>query len=274
MKVGVAQIACSAGDIVANSAKIVHYVAQAAQAGCRVVVFPEMSDTGYDIPVIQETASFWTGPPFSTIQAAAVQFGLFIICGISEREGTRIYNTLAIFSPEGRLTGKYRKTLLFSPMPIQEDACFTPGSHLFTLPIGDMVWGFSICYDLRFPELYRLLALQGTEVLVNCAAWPAARASHWQTLTRARAIENQAYLIGANHAGRDDGGTFCGRSCIIAPSGEITGLGAKYEEQLVVSEVTKQEVDCARQGIPVLRGRRSDLYGDLGLDIPGPAQVD
>ena len=163
------------------------------------------------------------------------------------------------------MLGKYRKIHLFSSAPVHEDRYFTPGSSLTTLHIGEMTWGFSICYDLRFPELYRSLALQGAEVLVNCTAWPASRAAHWETLTRARAIENQAYMIGTNRVGTDGGVTFCGRSCIVEPFGEVISLGSADEEELVVGEIRKDKVVSFRQDIPVFQSRRKDIYGNMNI---------
>ncbi len=263
MKIALAQIDCSLGDVEANCEKISEYAEKATQQGCDVVVFPEMSDTGYAIPVILETASDWSGLPFTTLQQTASSLGIYIICGISEREGENIYNSIAVLSPKGELLGKYRKTHLFSPAPVHEDKCFVPGSSLTTLRIGNMTWGFSICYDLRFPELYRSLYLQGAEVLVNCSAWPASRAMHWEALTRARAIENQAYLIGANRVGKDGGMPFCGRSCIIEPFGKYTASGSPGDEDLVIGEIDREKATSFREKIPVFKSRRGDIYGNL-----------
>ncbi len=264
MKIGLAQIKCSVGGIKANCSKITAFAEQASHLGCEAVIFPEMSDTGYVTAVIQETASAWPGLPFDIVQQTASKLGIFIICGMSEREDKSIYNSVAIFSPKGELIGKYRKAHLFSPAPISEDKCFGSGSSITTLQIGDMAWGFSICYDLRFPELYRLLFLQGAQVLINCSAWPASRAQHWEALGRSRAIENQAYFIGVNRVGADGKLPFCGRSCIIEPYGKNAALGSAKEEELVIGGIDMEKVNSFRQKIPILESRREDIYGNLG----------
>ena len=263
MKVALAQIRGLVEDVEANCCKIASYAEQAAQQGCHIVIFPEMSDTGYVPSAIQETASSWTDRPFTMVRDTAARLGIFMVCGMSERVDRDIYNSIAIFSSEGKLLGQYRKTHLFSAVPVHEDKYFTPGVSLATILIGDMTWGFSICYDLRFPELYHSLALRGAEVLVNCSAWPVSRVEHWEILARARAIENQAYMIGVNRVGTDGELTFCGRSCIVEPLGDIVSLGSVDKEELVVGEISKDKIVSFRHDIPVFQSRREYVYSDM-----------
>ncbi len=265
MKIGLAQIECMVGDSEANCAKITDYIGKAAQQGCDVVVFPEMSDTGYDMSLIKEIASSWAGRPFLAIKKAAARYNLCVICGLSEREDNQIYNSRAVISADGRLLEKYRKVHLFSYGQVQEKQVMTPGSLLTTLNMGGITWGFSICYDLRFPELYRALALMGEEVVVNCSAWPAARATRWEVLTKARALENQSYFIGVNRVGADGELLFCGNSCLIDPYGENAALGSGEKEELIIGEIEKDKIVSCRNGIPVFRDRREDIYGNLGV---------
>jgi predicted amidohydrolase len=118
-----------------------------------------------------------------------------------------------------------------------------------------------ICYDLRFPELSRSLVLQGAEVLVLCSAWPFPRLSHWETLIRARAIENQVYFIAANRTGTDDGAiSFCGASRIVDPYGVIVTSAAEDREEMISGEISRETILAVRAKMPVLQQRRSDLY--------------
>ena len=262
MRIGLAQIKCSLGNIEQNTSKIAEFAKQAAHAHCDVVIFPEMSDTGYDLRVIRETACTWSDLPFITAQRSASANGIYLICGLSERDGDDIFNSLAIFSPRGELLGMYRKTHLCSPTPIYEDQYIRPGSALTSLKIGGLTWGFSICYDLRFPELFRALALQGAEVLVNCAAWPTLRQTHWDLVSPARAIENQAYFIGVNRVGQDGELTFCGKSRMIAPFGDIVVEASPDAEELVVGEISAERITEFRESVPLLKSRRDDIYGN------------
>ena len=265
MKVALAQIDCSVGDVEANCAKITDFTEKASGKGCEVVIFPEMSDTGYDTSVIKHTASSWDERPFSIIQNAAVKHSIYVVCGLSERVENDVYNSVAILSPEGKLLGSYRKMHLFSPKPAHEDQCFTHGSSFTILSIGDFTWGFTICYDLRFPELYRVLALKGADVFVNCSAWPIIRAVRWEVLTKARAIENEAYMLGVNRVGVDGGVELCGSSCIVDPFGTDIALGSTDQEELVISEVESEKITAARKSIRIFEDRRADLYGNLGI---------
>lgn len=264
MRVGLAQLECFVGDIERNCVKIKHFCRLAADGGCEVIVFPEITDTGYVPEVIAAKASSWDGLPFQTARRCASELKLIVICGLSERVDDRIFNSQAIISMEGSLLGRYRKTHLFTPDPICEERIFSPGADLTLLGIQNLTWGFSICYDLRFPELYRLLALRGAEVLVNSTAWPLSREKHWDILTRARAIENQAFFLGVNRVGSDNEFRFCGRSRIIDPFGEVVAEASADREELLVGEIEVEKIRRFRKKLPVFSGRRADIYGNLG----------
>ncbi|MDY6911113.1 MAG: nitrilase-related carbon-nitrogen hydrolase [Chloroflexota bacterium] len=260
MKIAIAQMKCYTGDVALNCAHVSDLVQHAHRLGCEAIVFPEMTDTGYDMNSIKETASPWTGLPFATARRAAKDCKMHVICGLSEREYESIYNSLAIFNPEGELIGKYRKTHLFSPDPVNENRYIVAGNSLEVVPIGDMKWGFMICYDLRFPEVSRQLLRRGAEVLVVCSAWPCSRESHWKTLTAARAIENQACVIAANRVGSDGPLTFCGSSCIIGPDGTPVIAGSSEKEELVIGEIDREAIINYRNITPFLKDRWDDLY--------------
>jgi len=252
MKIAAAQIECIPGDIEANCAQIPSLAEQAKANGCETIVFPEMMDTGYEMSAIQKAASPWPGPPFLAAQKAARKHALHLICGLSEREEERIYNSLAVFDPEGNLVGKYRKTHLLPLDPVNETRYLTPGNSLEIVQIGEMKWGLLICYDLRFPEMSRQLIMQGAEVLVVCAAWPFPRESHWQTLTEARAIENQCYVIAANRIGTDGPLTFCGSSRIINPDGTIEASASQDQKELLIAQIHRKNVSSFRASMPFL----------------------
>jgi omega-amidase len=263
MKVGLAQIECSVGGIEKNCAKLEHFSQQASEQKCDVIIFPEMMDTGYVPEVMIEKGSSWDGLPFQTAQRCASKFAIHVVCGISEREGNHLFNSLAIISPTGELLGRYRKIHLFTPDPIHEEQIFSPGTEITQLAIKQLMWGFTICYDIRFPEIYRLLALHGVQVLVNATAWPLVREKHWDILTRARAIENQAYFLGVNRVGNDNGFRFCGRSRIVDPLGEVVAEASSESEELLVGDIQPEKIHKVRSKLPVFDDRRADLYGNL-----------
>ena len=127
--------------------------------------------------------------------------------------------------------------------------------------LGAFKFGLSICYDLRFPELYRALATRdGATAFAVSSAWPFPRVEHWRVLTTARAIENQCYLIAANRIGADDGVTFCGSSTIIDPSGSVVAAASSDREELIVGDITPDVVGLVRERMPVFSSRRPELY--------------
>ena len=165
MKIGIAQINCSPGDIIANLDKITRFTQLAKSADCEVVVFPEMVDTGYDMSTIKKDASTWEDEPFKQLQQSARKNDMGIICGISERVKDQIFNSIAAFSQQGKLIGKYRKTHLAAYPPFNEHNIISPGTSLEIITIGNFKIGLMICYDLRFPEIARSLVLKGSDVL-------------------------------------------------------------------------------------------------------------
>ncbi len=260
MKFAVAQLKCTLGDVPANCAQWVALAEQAKQQGCDAIVFPEMSDTGYEVATIQQHASPWPGLPYNTARETAKRLGMYLLCGMSERDGENIYNTFAVFNRLGELKTKYRKTHLFSPSPVCEHLCVTAGEEFTVVDIDGFKCGLLICYDLRFPELARTLTLWGAEVLIISSAWQFPRVVHWNTLLAARAIENQAYVIASNRVGTDGPTNFCGSSRIIDPYGVIVASAAEDRSELIIGEVTRETIEWVRGRMPVLQDRRQDLY--------------
>ncbi|MDM7998569.1 MAG: carbon-nitrogen family hydrolase [Dehalococcoidia bacterium] len=258
MRVAVAQIVCEVGNVAANCATIQTMALRASEGRCDLIVFPEISDTGYDMHAIVEKASTWPSGPLQLLQELASGLGIWIVCGLSEREGDGVYNAVAIVDRKGQLAAHYRKAHLFTPAG--EDRFLKRGSSLTLTSIEGMQWGIMICYDLRFPEMARSLTLKGAEVIVVPSAWPLPRINHWCTLLASRAIENQSYVIGANRAGSDGGTEFCGSSRVIDPYGVVAASAPEAGEHLLIAEISKTRVTEVRNSIPVFRDRRSDLY--------------
>jgi omega-amidase len=261
MKVAAAQISCVLGDRGANLHKAREFASRAKRAGAELIVFPEMIDTGYSMPTIKQHAAAWKEGAVPELQTIAREFGLGIVCGISDRDGESIYNAQVFADDNGKILAKYRKTHLVTAAPLDERSCFSPGNEFVSCNIGEFSVGLTICYDLRFPEVCRTLTIgHNVNVFVTSSAWPSVRAEHLQVLARARAIENQCYLILANRVGTDDGVTFCGSSAIIDPSGAIIAGASADREELLEAEISNDVIDSARSRIPVFAHRRPDLY--------------
>jgi predicted amidohydrolase len=261
MKVAVAQIACSLGDPKANLSKVRDFSSGAKEAGAHMIVFPEMTDTGYSMRVIEKHASHWKTGFVPGLRQIAREVSIAIVSGVSERDGSSIYNSQVLIDAKGDVAATYRKTHLYAVAPVEEQTCFTPGHSFTTFKLDGLQFGFSICYDLRFPEMYRKMTTeQNAGVFVISSAWPFPRVEHFRILALARAIENQSYMVASNRVGKDDELWFCGSSAIIDPRGVIIAAASADREELIYAELSKELVESVRRRMPSLGHRRRDLY--------------
>ena len=261
MKIAAAQIACALGDLEANLRTIHDFASRAKDDGAELVVFPEMVDTGYSMPVIQKHATSWNEGAVPRLQKMAKQLSLAVIAGVSDRDGPRIHNGQVFIDAGGNIRAKYRKTHLVTAAPLDERPVFTAGDAFVSCKFDMFNLGLTICYDLRFPEVCRALAVEhGANVFINSSAWPFPRLEHLRILALARAIENQCYLILANRVGTDDGVTFCGTSAIIDPYGVIVAAASADREELIQAEISEEVIKSVRSRMAVFDHRRQDLY--------------
>src|SRR5215467_2317751 len=261
MKIAVAQISCSLGDPEANLRKARDLSRRAREAGAELIVFPEMTDTGYSMPVIQKYASHWKTGFVPGLQKIATQLSIAIVSGVSERDGSSIYNSQVLIDAKGGIAAKYRKTHLYAVAPVEEQTCFVPGDGFASFELGGLKFGFSICYDLRFPELYRKLVTEkNVDGFVISSAWPFPRVEHWRVLAQARAIENQSYVIASNRVGKDAELWFCGSSAIIDPRGVVVAAASADREELIDTDLSQDLLRSVRQRVQSLGHRRRDLY--------------
>lgn len=190
----------------ANFARAEALVRRAAEEGPDVIVLPETWNTGFFPEDLAAAADVDGARTKSVFGPLARELGVNIVCGSTAvRRGEAFYNAAHIFDRSGALIAEYDKTHLFSPSG--EDAHFRAGDKLCLFELDGRPCGLIICYDLRFPELARILALKGAEMLFVVSQWPAARLMHLETLSRARAIENQMFVCLCNSAASD---TRCG----------------------------------------------------------------
>ena len=261
MKIAAVQIACVPGDFDANMQKIRDFAALAKKSGAGLVVFPEMVDTGYSMPVIQKHARAWSDGAVRELQKIAKEISIAIVAGISDRDGASIFNAQVFLNGQGDVLAKYRKTHLVTAAPLDERVCLSPGNEFVSSKIDKFNVGLSICYDLRFPEMARTLVIErGANVIVNSSAWPVVRAEHLRILALARAVENQSYFVIANRVGTDDGVTFCGSSVIVDPSGTILAAASPDRDELIQADISERVIADVRNRVPVFAHRRGDLY--------------
>ena len=261
MKIAVAQISCSLGDSKANLLKVRDFSRRAQDTGAELIVFPEMTDTGYSMSVIQAHANSWSSGFVPGLQEIAAKLSIAIVCGVSEQDSGSVYNSLVFVDQRGQIAAKYRKTHLYAVAPVEEEKCFASGDSFASFALGDLRFGFSICYDLRFPEMYRRLVVdQNVGVFIVSSAWPFPRIEHFRTLALARAIENQSYVIASNRVGKDGDLWFCGSSAIIDPRGVVVVSASADREELIHADLSEDLVVSVRDRVKSLIHRRQDLY--------------
>jgi predicted amidohydrolase len=264
MKIAVAQMACSLGEPEVNLQRVRKFSRLASDRGAELIVFPEMTDIGYSMSVVHVKAAAWTAGFVPGLQQIARDFSIGIVSGVSERDRSCIYNAQVFVDADGSLNASYRKTHLYAVAPVEEHTCFAPGDSFTSFALHGLRFGFSICYDLRFPEMFRkLVTEQNVDAFVLSSAWPFPRIEHFQTLSIARAIENQAYVIVSNRVGKDDDLWFCGSSAIIDPRGVVIAAASADREELIQADLSEELVRSVRNRVQSLSHRRTDLYDQV-----------
>ncbi len=255
--VSLAQIRIAHGDIGRNVTNGERMIIEAARRGSHLVVLPELWTTGYALERANELSSAVNAGPFAQIGKLARENKICVTGSMLEKRGLEVTNSAAFFAPTGQPLGIYRKIHLFKLM--NEHIHLKAGSAplLLELPWGRT--GIAICYDLRFPELFRNYAVEGAKMVIIPAEWPLERAEHWRALLIARAIENQMYIVACNAAGETGGTVFGGGSMIVDPWGKVIVAGGD-EPGMFTAEIDLDRVDAVREKIPVLDDRRPDLY--------------
>jgi omega-amidase len=260
MRIAIGQFNALPGNSVANCPIINKLAAKAAADGCQLIVFPELCDTGYDLSIIGKTCGTWPGPAYSSVAQSAAEHKIWICCGLSERTDSAIFNSQAVFDTTGHLAARYRKVHLFSLGSICEESVFSSGNELNNHTVAGISMGLQICFDLRFPEAARTLAIKGSQIILYSAAWPLARINHWKTLLQARAIENQCFIVAANQCGTTNGLAFGSQSLIIDPNGVILAQADRQEDCVIAAEIDLSQIALVRGTMHLLKERKPDMY--------------
>lgn len=250
MHVAAVQLDIRWEDRPANHARVRELLAEAAVPAGAMVVLPEMFDTGFSM----NTARTDPGEPSSSeafCRTLAAQHNVCVLAGVVARTGEGQWaNEAVAFAPDGRELARYRKMRPFTGAS-EHRHYLAGGAHAVFEWQGTRVAPF-VCYDLRFPELFRPAVRDGAELIVVVANWPQPRSEHWVRLLQARAIENMAYALGVNRCGRDPTLAYDGRSSLFDPMGREV-FEADDREQVVVRQVDPQAVRQWRQEFPALR---------------------
>ncbi len=253
-------------DYDATMEKARRMLMDAAANGARLAVLPEMFSCPYDRAYFKKFAARGHEETVAALSAWAKETGLLVVGGsIPEREGEKLYNTSFVFDSAGRQLARHRKVHLFDVdlpgMRFHESHTFSPGSEVtvFDTPCGKM--GLAVCFDVRFPELFRAMAVRGARVILlpaqfNLTTGPA----HWELALRSRAVDNECFVVGAA-AARYEGFSYeCwGHSTVVDPLGAVLA-SCDEREQLLLAELDLNRVDEARRQLPTFLHLRRDVY--------------
>ena len=266
IKLALCQISCKRENKEANLNKIEELTLKAKRQEVDLAIFPEMSLTGYVLlDQVYGLAEPIQGPSTQRMEKLAKKVGMHIIFGmpeLSEKTQATVYNTAVLVGPNG-LVGKYRKMYLPTHSVFEEKRYFRPGYEPAALQTDLGNIGLTICYDVFFPEVFRLPRLKGAQLIVCISASPAVRKGYFEILTAARALENTVYLAYVNLSGVEDGLQFWGGSRLVSPTGDILAKAKYDEEDFVICEVDFGDLRTAETFIPTMRDLRPELFDKL-----------
>lgn len=247
----------SIGYIDANLDKAAAALRKVAAQGAQLAVLPEMWSCGYDYRNFTALAEE-TPRVLEFTQKLCQELDMVTVGSLPELADGKIYNTAYVID-RGEIIATYRKLHLFSTM--YEDRYLGAGDKALVVDTSVGRLGVAICYDLRFTELFRKMALEGAEVICLPAEWPKPRLDHWRTLMKARAIENQLFMIGANCCGIQGKLDFVGSSQLVSPLGTVLQMATESEDAALVATLDFAEMEKYRSEIRILNDRRADIYG-------------
>lgn len=263
MKIAVVQFQAST-DKTVNLKKIICYIAKAAKNNAVLCAFPEFmmfytnsSQTPKKLANLAETIN---GNFISTIANVAKENHIQVVGSFYEksRKKDRVYDTSFIIDKSGKIISTYRKIHLYDALGFKESAKMIPGTKI-TKPTDTLIGkvGMMICYDLRFPEMSRILALAGSDILIVPSAWVKGnmKEDHWITINKTRAIENGCYVIAPDQVGN----IYCGRSIVVDPYGKIL-LDLKKKQGIGYADIQLKKIKHIRTVLPLLRNRQPNAY--------------
>jgi predicted amidohydrolase len=255
-KAAVIQFDIHREDLERNLSAVKRRIAMLSRRGVKLAVLPEMWSVGFANQRLKELSKT-TPRVLDELGQLAKESNMVIIGSLPEKQGSKIFNTAYVVDTDGSMRGSYQKVHLFSPT--SEHKHFQRGKKAVVVSTHIAPIGLMICYDLRFPELCRSLVLKGASMVAVMAQWPAERVAVWKVLLRARAMENQIFVIGANSCGRDGAMNYGGHSQIISPDGQVLARGGKHPASLQAA-INLQIVEQVRKRIPCLKERVPEAY--------------
>ncbi len=259
-RIACVQFRSQLGDIEYNLAQLARWCEHARAHGAHVVIFPEACLTGYCRPrEMANLAQPFTGLLRERAAEIARTHEILMVFGMPEREGGNVYNSLIALDSRGNELGRYRKTHLWAA----ESKWAMPGGHFVSFQTEYAHFGLMLCYDTRFPEVSRALALRGIDVALVASAWRSTHVEEWRFCARARALDNGIFLAGSDAILEAEHFTCAGGSLIAGPDGRVMALANYGEEGMIAAEINTERIVERRKDLPLLQQRRPELYGSL-----------
>ena len=252
-KAAIIQFDVRRGDLDWNLLTAKKRILMLVKKGVKLIVLPEMWSVGFANKHLHELAET-TPRVLDDLSGLARRHKITTIGSLPEKKGGNIFNTAYVCDADGSIAGCYRKVHLFSPT--RENQYFKPGRKAVIASTSLGPIGLMICYDLRFPELCRALTMAGAPVVAVMAAWPRERRRVWDLLLRARAVENQVFVLGANRCGSDNDLAYAGHSRIVSPDGEVLSRAGKRPAVLSATidlgavEQVRKRIPCLQETVP------------------------
>ena len=246
LKIGLVQFSPVWENKSANIEKIKNLVSAISEVD--LLIFPEMTLTGFTMKA-KDFAEETKGSSFQFFSSLAKEKKCALMFGVIEKGKRKNFNSLIHINNQGKVVSVYRKIHPFSYS--KENIFYGRGKKAVVTKVKGLNIGLSICYDLRFPELYRLYGKEKVHLIVDIANWPDTRIEHWRTLLKSRAIENQCYVAGVNRVGDDPKLHYKGFSSVFDPMGKEI-VGVENEEKIIIAEIDKSQVDSVRKQFPFL----------------------
>lgn len=251
-----------------NVKKALQMIKESSKEDVQLVILPEMFNCPYENSKFEEYAEYMgASPTLKSMSSAASKFDLHLVAGsIPEKTDEGIYNTSFVFDNQGEIIGFHRKIHLFDidvpgKITFKESDTLKSGNDITVVDTELGKMGIGICYDIRFPELSRIMALKGADILVfpgafNMTTGPA----HWEPLIRTRAIDNQVFVVAVSPAPNNNANYVAyGHSMVCNPWGEVLSI-AEFEENIIYAELDLKSEQKIREELPLLKNRRSDIY--------------
>jgi len=262
LKIYAVQLPCKLGDKEANLHRIEGWLDVLHKNDADLVLFPELSTTGYNPMLIgdrfREMAEPIPGPTTDKLSRKAEEYNVRVVLGIAEKEGEKTYNSAVLVEPNGRVS-KFRKVHLFG----YEPRFFSSGEDypVFKTKIGHL--GLMICYDSSFPEVARILALKGAQIILVPSAWRYQDLDIWKIVINTRAFENTVYVAASNRIGVEGNLHLFGNSKIIDPRGRTISEGKYDREMAVFAEINLEDINKYRDELRMLRDRKPKTYSEI-----------